>query len=97
MIPYERSQTRRIEIREFANKSAFPFTPFRNRLFYLTDHYVNYPVVLVRLPRIQRDALRELLEASWQFVSTKTRPPLPTSLYAWRGKKVHPAGFSPCH
>jgi hypothetical protein len=30
-------------------------------VYYVTDHYVNYPTVLVRLSRIQPDALRELL------------------------------------
>ena len=40
--------------------------------YYLTNHYVNYPVVLVRLSRIHRDALRDLLGAAWRFVSEKT-------------------------
>lgn len=39
--------------------------------YYLTDHYVNYPVVLVRLSRVQPDALRDLLLAGWRFVSAK--------------------------
>jgi len=39
--------------------------------YYLTDHYVNYPVVLVRLSRIDMEGLRELLWASWRFVSAK--------------------------
>jgi hypothetical protein len=39
--------------------------------YYLTDHYVNYPVVLVRLSRIDMEGLRELLGASWRFVSAK--------------------------
>ena len=29
-------------------------------VYYLTDHYVNYPVVLVRLSRIHADALRDV-------------------------------------
>ena len=41
--------------------------------YYLTDHYVNYPVVLVRLSRVKVKELRELLEASWRFVSAKRR------------------------
>jgi hypothetical protein len=41
--------------------------------YYLTDHYVNYPTVLVRLSRISRDALRDLLQMSWQFVAAKSR------------------------
>ena len=40
-------------------------------VYYLTDHYVNYPVVLVRLSRIHRDALRDLLGAAWRFVTTE--------------------------
>src|SRR5438132_749661 len=41
-------------------------------VYYLTDHYVNYPVVLVRLSRIHADALRDLLGMAWHFVATKT-------------------------
>jgi hypothetical protein len=40
-------------------------------IYYLTDHYVNYPVVLVRLSRIHPDALRDLLNAGWRFVTAK--------------------------
>ena len=39
--------------------------------YYLTYHYVDYPVVLVRLSRIHPDALRDLLGAAWRFVSAK--------------------------
>jgi hypothetical protein len=39
-------------------------------VYYVTDHYLNYPTVLVRLSRIERDALRDLLGMSWQFVTT---------------------------
>lgn len=41
-------------------------------VYYLTDHYVNYPVVLVRLSRIQIDALRDLLGMAWRFATAKT-------------------------
>jgi hypothetical protein len=41
--------------------------------YYVTDHYVNYPMVLVRLNRIQQDALRDLLNAAWRFVTSKTK------------------------
>ena len=40
------------------------------KTYYLTDHYVNYPCVLVRLPRIGNDALRDLLLMGWRFMST---------------------------
>src|SRR5262245_43101977 len=39
-------------------------------VFYLKDHYVNYPVVLVRLRRVHRDALQDLLHGSWTIVSS---------------------------
>jgi hypothetical protein len=39
--------------------------------YYLTDHYVNYPIVLVRLSCVQADALRELLGGAWRFVNAK--------------------------
>jgi hypothetical protein len=37
--------------------------------YYLTGHYVNHPVVLVRLSRTNEKGLRQLLGASWRFVS----------------------------
>ena len=42
-------------------------------VYYVTDHYVNYPMVLVRLSRIDRNALRDLLGMAWRFVSSKTK------------------------
>ena len=47
-------------------------------VYYVTDHYVNYPTVLVRLSRIHRDALGDLLGMAWQFVSAtnKERRPI---------------------
>jgi hypothetical protein len=36
--------------------------------YYLKPHYVGYPVVLVRLSSIARDALRDLLHAAWREV-----------------------------
>ena len=41
--------------------------------YYLTDYYRRHPVVLARLPRIERDALRDLLSVSWRLTSAKTR------------------------
>jgi hypothetical protein len=34
--------------------------------FYITDHYQGYPLMLVRLPAVSRDELRERLEESWR-------------------------------
>jgi hypothetical protein len=43
------------------------------RVYYVTEHYVNYSTVLVRLSRISRDSLRDLLGMAWTFVNTKKR------------------------
>jgi hypothetical protein len=40
--------------------------------YYLTDHYVSYAAVLVRLSSIHIDALRDLLKGSWRFVTATT-------------------------
>lgn len=42
-------------------------------VYYVTDHYVNYPSVLVRLSRIHRDALRDLLAMAAVFVIGENR------------------------
>lgn len=39
--------------------------------YYVTKHYVSYPAVLVRLSRMSRSALRDLLAMAWVFVSEK--------------------------
>jgi hypothetical protein len=39
--------------------------------YYITDHYVNYPAMLVRLGRVHPDALRDLLLMAWRFTSSK--------------------------
>ena len=39
--------------------------------YYLTDYYRKYPLVLVRLSRINRDALRDVLTVSWQLTAAK--------------------------
>src|SRR5215471_1110321 len=35
--------------------------------YFITDHYLNYPFVLVRLARVDSDALRDLLLGAWRF------------------------------
>jgi hypothetical protein len=39
--------------------------------FYITDHYLNYPWILVRLSTVRRDDLRELLEDAWRQSAPK--------------------------
>ena len=41
--------------------------------YYLTDHYVDYPAVLVRLSRVNAEVLRDLLGMAWRFVTSRTR------------------------
>ncbi|HEY4366504.1 MAG TPA: MmcQ/YjbR family DNA-binding protein [Steroidobacteraceae bacterium] len=40
------------------------------KVFFLTDHYQNYPTVLVRLDRIRADALSDLVERAWRMRAT---------------------------
>lgn len=43
--------------------------------YYITDHYLNYPWILVRLARVHPDALRDLIKMAWRSAITdKTRP-----------------------
>jgi hypothetical protein len=39
--------------------------------FYITDHYLNYPWMLVRLSKVRRDQLSDLLLQSWRRVAPK--------------------------
>jgi hypothetical protein len=68
-----------------ANKSAEPNTlvvmmDFADRdalieedpdTYYLKDHYLNYPCVLVRLADVRADALRDLITGAHRFVSAR--------------------------
>lgn len=38
-------------------------------VYYVTEHYLKYSSVLVRLARIDRESLRSLLGMAWKFVS----------------------------
>jgi hypothetical protein len=40
------------------------------RAFFFTEHYRDYPAVLVRLADVPRPRLRTVLEDSWRHVST---------------------------
>src|SRR5919201_4028526 len=40
--------------------------------YYLKEHYVNYPCVLVRLSRVGSDALQDLVTGAYRFVSART-------------------------
>ena len=51
-------------------------------VYYVTDHYVPYPMVLVRLSRVTPDVLRDLLRMSHKFVTGKSKPRAP-------GRRMH--------
>ena len=42
-------------------------------IYYLKDHYVDYPCVLVRLARIRDDALRDLLRMGYEFMRARKK------------------------
>jgi hypothetical protein len=43
-------------------------------LYYVTDHYVDYNAVLVRLSRVDPGVLRDLLGMAYKFVTRKAAP-----------------------
>jgi hypothetical protein len=40
-------------------------------VYYVTDHYLNYTAVLVRLSRVTPDVLRDLLGMAHKFVTAR--------------------------
>ena len=56
-------------------------------VYYLTDHYVAYNAVLVRMSRINPDELRDLLGMAYKFVTRQTtRRPTTRKLPRREGK-----------
>lgn len=43
-------------------------------VYYVTEHYVPYPMVLVRLSRVTPDVLRDLLRMAHKFVTSSKKP-----------------------
>jgi hypothetical protein len=39
--------------------------------FFITDHYRGYPIVLVRMARVDWDDLREVIEQAWRLHAPK--------------------------
>ena len=60
------------------------------KTYYLTDHYVNYPVVLVRLAQVSRDALRDLLHMGHRFVSAESKRGQPRRKTARKRQGIAP-------
>lgn len=62
-------------------------------VYYLTNHYVNYPFVLVRLKSIQAGALKDLLGTAWRLATTKPArklAPKPNAEVAAKMRKARP-------
>jgi len=55
--------------------------------FFVTDHYLNYPMILVRLDKVRRSALPDLLERAWRMVA-------PTRLVAAFDEQAKPKSGS---
>ena len=57
-------------------------------VYYLTDHYVGYNAVLVRLAHVDREVLRDLLGMAYKFVTAGSPGRQPSR----RRRKKGPAG-----
>lgn len=42
--------------------------------YYITDHYKNYPAVLVRLTRVKADVLKDLVGMAYRYVAREAKP-----------------------
>jgi hypothetical protein len=43
--------------------------------YYLKDHYLNYPCVVVRLSRVRADAMRDLVTGAYRYVTARMGTP----------------------
>ncbi len=41
--------------------------------YYITDHYLNYEWVLVRMSRVHPDAMRDLLRGAWRLAAAEKK------------------------
>lgn len=42
------------------------------KVFFITDHYRDYPWILVRFAAVEKRALPDLIERAWRLVASKT-------------------------
>ena len=49
--------------------------------FFITDHYRNYPMILVDLPTVRKETIIELVEKAWRLVAS------PKQIRAYDGSK----------
>lgn len=57
------------------------------KLFYITDHYKSFPVILARLSKLDRKALKDLLAARVLRISEKTAKRRPKKRVAKKATK----------
>ena len=38
-------------------------------VYFITDHYLDYPMLIVRLSKVSKSALKELLQGAWEHAS----------------------------
>jgi hypothetical protein len=56
--------------------------------YYLKDHYIGYACVLVRLAKVHRDALADLVHTAYRFVCATARPKRGTGLRASKARRA---------
>ncbi len=56
------------------------------KTYFITDHYLNYPWILVNLARVHPDAMRDLLRAAWRSAAAQKKGSGGTKRRAARGK-----------
>jgi hypothetical protein len=61
--------------------------------YYVTEHYRKHPAVLVRLAKLRRKALRNLLATAWLFVSEKAA----TAKSGTAGRELRASPSKPRH
>lgn len=61
--------------------------------YFITDHYLNYPWILVKLERVHPDAMRDLLRGAWRLAGSekKAKPRGPSA----RGIRRKPRADGP--
>jgi hypothetical protein len=69
-----------VRLKEDDDSLVMPGIPFDERdmlvesqpkLFYFTDHYKDYPMVLIRLSRAKRATVEPLLRRQWRTLASK--------------------------
>jgi hypothetical protein len=58
-------------------------------VFFVTDHYLNYPMILVHLDKIRADALRDVFERAWR------RAAPPSLVDSWQAGRAGAAEGTP--